>query len=96
MTGMDFDFTDEDLEIYAAAEDLQLIEQGNLCADDLTQFVIDEEYHSTVRVTAAKKLLEMWNNGRVGGITLDHLAYVGDHANEPYKSQANQIIKDNI
>lgn len=64
-------------------------------ADDLVRVVVDDK-GSCDSDRAAEKLIELWENGRQNGITLDHLAYVGDHADEPHKSQANQIIRDNL
>jgi hypothetical protein len=39
----------------------------------------------------AQKILELYGAGRA---TLDHLTVVGNHANEPYKSEAIQIIRN--
>lgn len=62
--------------------------------DDLTYLVVS---HPIARNKAAEKLLEIWEKGpQRYGVTLDHLSYVGDHADEPYKSQANKIIRDNL
>lgn len=77
-----------------AAEGTDLVASTNN-ADDLVHFVAEEHHHPHVRNAAAEKLLKMWQDGRKGGITLDHIAYVNDHAEEPYKSQANQI-RNNI
>ncbi len=63
-------------------------------ADDLVHVVVDGGSCDSDR--AAEKLLTMWEDGRRSGVTRDHLAYVGDHANEPHKSRANKIIRDNI
>lgn len=63
--------------------------------DDLVHLVVDDK-GSCDSDRAAEKLIKLWEDGRQGGITLDHLAYVGDHADEPHKSRANQIIRDNI
>lgn len=64
-------------------------------ADDLVHVVVDGESGND-RDRAAAKLIEMWENDRQNGVTLDHLVFVGDHADEPHKSQVNQIIRDNI
>ncbi len=63
--------------------------------DDLVQVVVDSE-DSCDSDSAAIKLIELWETGRRNGITLDHLAYVGEHAAEPHKSRANEIIRDSI
>lgn len=63
--------------------------------DDLVHMVVDIESGSESD-RAAEKLIELWENGRKNNVTLDHLVYVGDHAAEPHKSRANQIIRDNI
>ena len=63
--------------------------------DDLVQVVVDSD-GSCDSDRAAEKLIELWEDGRQNGITLDHLAYVGDHATEPHKSRANEIIRANI
>jgi hypothetical protein len=86
------DLTDEDLQVFEAE---QLV-KGMSHADDLVQLVVDEDYPSCARVWAAEKLVNMWKDGRQGGVTLDHLAYVGDHADEPHKSHANEIIRNNL
>jgi hypothetical protein len=88
----DFDLTDDDLKTFEAED---LVKKTNN-ADDLVHLVVEDEHHPVARTAAAEKLLKMWEDGRQGGITLDHLAYVGDHAGEPYKSRANQIIRDNL
>ncbi len=44
---------------------------------------------------AAKKLIDMYLDGNLM-VGLDDLAYVGDHANEPHKSEANGIISRGI
>ncbi len=77
-------------------------------ADDLAYILICGCYQET-RNAAAAKLIKMWKEGRRGrvimfyqgcrlqnGVTLEHLTYVGDHAKEPHKSEANQIIRDNL
>jgi|GEM_PF-5187195 len=63
--------------------------------DDLVHVVVDGE-DDNARDQAAAKLIELWENDRQNKITLDHLAYVGDHADEPQKSRANEIIRNNI
>lgn len=88
----ELDLTDEDLEVFEAE---QLVE-GMGRADDLVYLVVEEEHHWVARNKAAKKLIKMWEDGRHGGVTLGHLAYVGDHAEEPHKSRANKIIRNNI
>lgn len=65
-------------------------------ADELVYMLTEEEFNSAGKEAAAKKLLKMWKEGRANGITLDHLAYVGDYADEPSKSEANQIIRNNL
>jgi len=92
-----FEQTEEDLAMF---EDTHLVE-GMEHADDLVHVVVGESYNWAARERAAEKLLEMWDGQwtreyRNSGITLDHLAYVGDHAEEPHKSRANQIIRENI
>ena len=88
----DFDLTDDDLKTFEAEK---LVKETNN-ADDLADLVVEDEHHPVARTAAAEKLLKMWEEGRQGDVTLDHLAYVGDHADEPHKSKANQIIRDNI
>jgi hypothetical protein len=63
--------------------------------DDLVQVVVDSE-SGCGSDRAAEKLIELWENGRQNNVDLHHLAYVGDHAAEPHKSRANQIIRDNM
>ncbi len=65
-------------------------------ADDLLHLFAEESFSAAARAAAAEKLIKMWEEGRQGKITLHHLAYVGDHADEPQKSKANQIIRDNL
>ena len=84
--------TDEDLKVFEAE---QLV-KGMSHANDLVQLVVEDEHHWVAREKAAEKLIKLWYDGRRGGITLDHLAYVGDHAAEPHKSRANEIIRANI
>ena len=88
----DFDLNEDELE---AVEAMDLVENADH-ADDLTYFVIEDRFPQTARTAAAAKLLKNWKDGRKGGVTLDHLTYVGDHAEEPYKSEANQIIRDRL
>lgn len=87
----DFDL-DDDLEALEAEGLIQSTDN----ADDLTYFVVEEELPQVARTKAAEKLLKLRKDGRKGGVTLDHLTYVGDHAEEPYKSEANQIIRDRL
>jgi hypothetical protein len=86
------DQSDDDLKDFEAE---QLVKQTNN-PDDLVHLVVEDEHHWLARQGAAEKLIKMWEESRQGGITLDHLTYVGDHADEPHKSKANQIIRDNI
>ena len=88
----EFELTDESFKVVIALHLVAVIKN----ADDLVQVVTSEEHDSAAREWAAAKLLIMWEDDRKGGVTLAHLAYVGDHADEPHKSQANQIIRDNI
>lgn len=88
----DLDLTDDDLKVFEAEE----LVKSTSNADDLVHLVVEDEHHPVARMAAADKLLKMWEEGRQGGITLDHLAYVGDHADEPHKSKANQIIRNNL
>ena len=89
----DLGLTDDDFKDFEAEE----LVKGINNADDLAQLVVEDEHHPVARAAAAEKLLKMWEDGgRQGGITLDHLAYVGDHADEPHKSKANQIIRNNL
>ncbi len=88
----DFDLTGDDLKAFEAQD---LVTKTNN-ADDLAHLVVEDEHHPVARTAAAEKLLKMWEEGRQGGITLDHLAYIGDRADEPYKSKANRIIRDNL
>lgn len=88
----DLDLTEEELELFEAGD---LVKKTSN-ADDLVQLVVEDRCHWATRLDAAEKLIRLWEDGRQGGITLDHLSYVGDHADEPYKSRANRIIRDNI
>lgn len=88
----DLDLTEDDLKVFEAEE---LVKVTNN-ADDLVHIVAEKEHHHIARSAAAEKLLKMWEDGRKGGITLDHLIHVGDYAQEPYKSKANQLIRDNL
>lgn len=63
--------------------------------DDLVHVVVDG-VGSCASDRAAEKLIELWKDCRQNGITLDHIAYVGDHADEPHRSRANEIIRANI
>jgi len=63
-------------------------------ADDVLYFFQHEDFLPW-KSDAAKKLIAMWKDGRWGGITLEHLASIAADADEPEKSEANQIIKDN-
>ena len=72
----------------------QLVEGIN-CADDLFPLLTEEGIDCTVRAVAARKLIEMWEDDCRRGVTIDHIACAGDHADEPYKSRANQIICTN-
>lgn len=83
--GIDFD----------AFSALEVVERA-INADDLTDMVIEDQFPWEGRTAAAKKLLEMWREGLVGGITIDHIACVRDHSVDPYKSEANQIIRDHF
>lgn len=87
-----FDLDDDELE---AVKAMNLVKNADH-ADDLTYFVLEDTFPQTARTAAAAKLLKNWKDGRKGGVTLDHLIYVGDHAKEPYKSEANQIIRDRL
>ncbi len=44
---------------------------------------------------AAEKLIKMFKDGDTS-CTLDHLAHVGDNADEPYKSEANELIRQHL
>ncbi len=89
----DWSHEDDDLNPWEAYE---LVKETN-DADTLVHLVVEEEhYPSEIRQVAAEKLIKMCENGRKGGVTLNHLACVGDHADEPYKSRANKIISDNL
>lgn len=81
-----------------SAEDIGAMDlvAGTDDADDLVYLVVGDMFPQAGRDAAAKKLIEMWKNNRQGGVTLDHLTYVGDYAEEPYKSEANQIIRDRL
>lgn len=86
------DLTDDDPKAVLA---MDLVENTDH-ADDLAHLVVGDEHYPVARTAAAEKLIKMWEDGRQGGVTLDHLVYVGDHADEPHKSRANQIIRDNL
>lgn len=86
---MDMGFNLADDEMAA----LELVKKTNE-ADILVHLVVEEDLPSVARQAAAEKLLKMWREGRRGGVTLDHLVYVADHADEPHKSDAEQIIRD--
>lgn len=87
------DLSDDEAQAFEGEE---LVKQTN-SPHDLAYLVVEKQhYHSVTRQRAAEKLLKMWEDGRQNGITLDHLAYVGDHADEPYKSKANEIIRTHI
>lgn len=61
--------------------------------DVLASIVVKKEkHHEIARNEAAKKLLDMFLAGDMR-CSSTHLAFVGDHADEPYKSQANDIIR---
>ena len=87
-----FDVSDGDVLSYAAE---QLVTHTH-CPDELVHVLIESDFPRAARDSAAEKLIDMWENARDrSGITLDHLAYVGDHADEPYRTQANLIIRQN-
>lgn len=88
----ELDMNDEDLKVFEAE---QLV-KGMSHADDLVHLVVEDEHHWVARERAAEKLIKLWDDGRMGGVTLDHLAYVSDHADEPHKSRANEIIRANL
>lgn len=62
---------------------------------DLVHVVVESKSEHD-RDRAAAKLIELWHAGRKGGVTLHHLAYVGDYAGEPYSAQADDIIRNNL
>jgi len=62
-------------------------------ADDLVHLLVEDHFPSEAKDLVAARLMNMWKD-RSGGITLDHLVYIGDHADEPYKSEANEIIRN--
>lgn len=63
--------------------------------DALIDLVTQEEARWAGRNDAAAKLIKMFKDGDTR-CTLDHLAYVGDHADEPYKSEANELIRSRL
>ena len=85
-----------DLEEDSNAMGAQMLVESENTADRLAHMVVEDDFHPYAKSAAAKKLIKLWKDGRQGGVTLDHLTYVGDHADEPYKSEANQIIGDNL
>jgi len=85
-----------DLEEDSDVIDAQMLVESENTADRLAHMVVEDDFHPCAKSAAAKKLIKLWKNDRQGGVTLDHLAYVGDYADEPYKSKANQIIRDNL
>jgi len=88
----ELDITDEDLEVF----DAQQLVKGIADADTLADIVTNDEHHWAARNDAAAKLIELWEKGCQNSVTLDHLAHISDHAEEPYKSQANQIIRTSL
>ncbi len=78
---------DEFDEIY---DDLLLRETNN--PDKLVQFMMEESICQSVRREMAAKLLRLWSMGGYGVTCEDHLVYVGDHGEEPYRVEANAII----
>lgn len=62
---------------------------------DLVHVVVESKSEYD-RDRAAAKLIELWHDGRKGGITLHHLAYVGDYAGEPFSAEADDIIRNNL
>ncbi len=61
--------------------------------DILASIVIEDGHHWAAKNDAAVKLIKMFFNGNMRcGLT--HLAYVGDHADEPHKTEANKIIRN--
>ena len=85
-----------DLEEDSDVIDAQMLVESENTADGLAHMVVEDYFHPCAKSAAANKLIKLWKNGRQGGVTLDHLAHVGDYADEPYKSKANQIIRDNL
>lgn len=63
--------------------------------DDLADLVTQEEAHWAGRNDAAAKLIKMFKDGDTR-CTLDHIAHVGDKADEPYKSEANELIRQRL
>ena len=62
---------------------------------DLVHVVVESKSEYD-RDRAAAKLIELWHAGREGGVTLHHLAYVGDYAGEPFSTEADDIIRNNL
>lgn len=87
----EFDLTKEDLEAFEAEN---LVKRTNN-ADDLVHLVVEDVHHHVARAAAAKKLIDMYLDGNMS-VNLGHLAHVGDHADEPYKTQTNDIIRNHL
>jgi len=64
-------------------------------AEDLVKFVVERDKFSlNTRRIAGRKLLEMYKEGLRGGVSLFHVQYVADYADEPFKSKASKIIRE--
>lgn len=88
MTGELVGMTPDDLKVFEAQE---LVRRTN-DPDDLASIVTEDQHHWVARNDAAEKLIEMFLAGDMR-CDLNHLAIVGDHADEPHKSEANSIIR---
>jgi hypothetical protein len=77
--------------LYEADELLRGTDNPN----DLAQFVIEDTKYCVLRNRAAKKILGMWSEGQ-NSTTLDHVAIVAQHATEPFRGQANDILHSNM
>jgi len=82
-------------DIYVLDKDHNPIELSHLSPDDLVEILYDGNYLASFRDAAARELVKKWKD-RARGITLEHLIHVGSYADEPYRSQANAIIRQHI
>lgn len=87
----ELDLTKEDLGVFEA----QQLVKGMDRVGDLVDVVINEKYHWAARNDAAQKLIDMYLDGNMS-VDRGHLAHVGRHADDPYKTQANEIIRDSL
>lgn len=64
--------------------------------EELTYLFMEDSLHQEARNLAARKLLDRWKQGFTTVTMLQLLCYVGDHAVEPYKTEANEFIRSKI